>query len=102
MRRFMKDVNKRCECSFVFLNLAAVLKNSSPGKFVYIWQIERDQVNTIEFDIIHINFFSNVFTVVVIVFDLLPNNLLVTNYRLIRRASCLKLKTTFLGYLGYN
>lgn len=71
----MKDVNKRCECSFVFLNLAAVLKNSSPGKFAYIWQIERGQINTIEFEIIVINFFSNVFTVVVIVVDLVPQYL---------------------------
>ena len=35
------------EFSILFLNLDEVLKNSSPGKIAYIWQIERVQTGAI-------------------------------------------------------
>ena len=36
------------EFSFLFLNLSKLLKNSTPGKVVCIWHIERVQIDTIK------------------------------------------------------
>ena len=43
------------------------LKNSTPGKVAYIWRIERFQIDAIKFERTQIHFFSDVFTVVVVV-----------------------------------
>ena len=42
------------------------LKNSTPGKVAYIWQIERFQIDAIKFERTQIHFFSDVFTAVVV------------------------------------
>ena len=40
---FMEDVNKRRRISFLSLNLSAVLKKSTPGKFAYICHFQDTQ-----------------------------------------------------------
>ena len=52
---------------FSFLNLNKILKNSILGKVTCIWHIERVQINAIKFERTQIHFFTDVFTVVVVV-----------------------------------
>ena len=47
--------------SFLFFTQDKILKNSTPGKIAYIRQIERVQIDTIEFEKTQIHFFSDVF-----------------------------------------
>ena len=47
------------------------LKNSTQGKVAYTWRIERFQIDTIKFERKQIHFFSDFFTVVVVVASML-------------------------------
>lgn len=47
MRRFLKDVNARRQ---LFLNLGAVLKKSTLGKFTYIWLLKPVGINATKFE----------------------------------------------------
>ena len=47
-------------------------KNSTPGKVAYIWRIERFQIDAIKFERTQIHFFSDVFTVVIVVVVFAP------------------------------
>ena len=67
MRRFMEDVDTLRQITLLNLNMDKVLNNSTPGKVVYIWRIERFQIDTIKFVKTQIHFFSDVFSAVVIV-----------------------------------
>ena len=60
------------EFSFLFLNQDKILKNSTPGKIAYIWQIELVLINAIKFERTQIHYFSDVFIVVVIVIAYTP------------------------------
>ena len=53
--------------SLLYLNVDKALNNSSPGKVAYIWRIERFRIDAIKFERTQINFFSDVFTAVVVV-----------------------------------
>jgi len=44
------------EFSFLFLNLNKILENSTPGKVVCIWHIERVQIDAIKFERTQIHF----------------------------------------------
>ena len=66
MRRFMEGVHDG-EVSFLFLNLDKVLKNSTPEEIVYIWQIKWVQMDAAKFEGKHIYFFSDFFTVLVVI-----------------------------------
>ena len=52
---------------FSFLNQNKMLKNSTLGKVACIWHIERVQINAIKLERTQIHFFTDVFTVVVVV-----------------------------------
>ena len=67
MRRFMEDVDTLRQITLLNLNMDKALNNSTPGKVVYIWRIERFQIDTIKFVKTQIHFFSDVFSAVVIV-----------------------------------
>ena len=45
--RFMEDINKRRRIflQFLFLNLSAVPKKLTPGKFAYTWHFQRIRIN---------------------------------------------------------
>ena len=63
----MEDVIYDDEFSFLVLNLTKIFKNSTPGKVVCIWHIERVQIDAIKFEKTQIHFFSDVFPAVVVV-----------------------------------
>ena len=48
------------------------LKNSTQGRVAYIWRIERFQIDGIKFERTQINFFSGIFTAVVVVIAQAP------------------------------
>ena len=59
MRRFLGTWTYDDEFSFsLFLNLDKVLKNSTPGKIAYIWQIEQVQRDAIKFKTTEIYFLA--------------------------------------------
>ena len=55
------------EFSFPFLILNNIFKNSTPGKVAYIWHIERVQIDVIKFERMQSNFFTDIFTAIVVV-----------------------------------
>ena len=52
------NIRLHSEFSFLFLNLYKVLKNSTPGKVAYIWQIEFVQIDAVKFERMQINFLA--------------------------------------------
>jgi len=54
MRRFIEDD----ESSLLFLNIDKVLKNSTPGKIAYSCQIERVQIDAVNFERTQLNFLA--------------------------------------------
>ena len=64
----MKDVNKRRQTFFLFLNLSSVPKKSTPGKFAYIRHFHRTGINATKFEKkTPIHFKSDVFAAVAVV-----------------------------------
>ena len=57
----MEDVNKRRRIFFLFLNLSAVPKKSTPGNFAYIRHFQRIGINATKFEKKLIHFKSDVF-----------------------------------------
>ena len=53
--------------SVIVLNLNKIFKNSTPGKVACIWHIERVQIDTIKFERMQTNFFTDAFTAIVVV-----------------------------------
>ena len=53
--------------SLVYLSMDKALKNSTPGKVAYIWQIEWFQIDVIKFDRTQIHFFCDIFTAVIVI-----------------------------------
>ena len=46
----MEDVNNDDEFFFLFLNLSAVPKKSTLGKFAYVWHFQRNGINATMFE----------------------------------------------------
>ena len=59
----MEDVNNRGRMFFLFLflNLSAVPKKSTPGKFAYIRHFQRTGINATKFEKTLIHFKSDIF-----------------------------------------
>ena len=64
---FMSKINSYARPSSFFFYLDKVIKNSTLGEIAYIWQIERDQIDTIKFERTQIYILIDVFTFVVAV-----------------------------------
>ena len=56
----MEDVNKRRRISFLSLNLSAVLKKSTPGKFAYICHFQRIGINATKIEKTGIHFKTDI------------------------------------------
>ena len=64
----MQDVNKRRRISFFLsLNLSAVLKKSTPGKFAYICHFQQIGINATKVEKTGIHFKTDVFATVAVV-----------------------------------
>ena len=60
---------------FLFLNLRAVPKKSTPGKFAYIKHFQRIEINETKFEKMLIYFKSDVFTTITVMNAKLPSTL---------------------------
>ena len=63
----MEDVNKRRRISFSLLNLSAVLKKSTPGKFAYTCHFQQIGINATKIEKTGIHFKTDVFAAVAVV-----------------------------------
>ena len=63
----MEDVNKRRRIFFLFLNLGAVPKKSTPGKFAYIRHFQRFGINATKSEKKVIHFKSDILATVAVV-----------------------------------
>ena len=63
----MEDVNKRRRISFSLLNLSAVLKKSTPGKFAYTCHFQQIGINATNIENKGIHFKPDVFAAVAVV-----------------------------------
>ena len=63
----MEDVNKRRRISFSLLNLSAVLKKSTPGKFAYTSHFQQIGKNATKIEKTGIHFKTDVFAAVAVV-----------------------------------
>ena len=64
----MQDVNKRRRISFFLsLNLSAVLKKSTPGKFAYICHFQQIGIDATKVEKTGIHFKTDVFATVAVV-----------------------------------
>ena len=63
----MEDVDKRRRISFPPLNLSAVLKKSTPGKFAYTCHFQQTGINATKIEKTGIHFKTDVFAAVAVV-----------------------------------
>ena len=63
----MEDVNKRRRISFSLLNLSAVLKKSTPGKFAYTCHFQQIGTNATKIEKKEIHLKTDVFGAVAVV-----------------------------------
>ena len=63
----MAGVNKRRRISFLSLNLSAVLKKSTPGKFAYTCNFQQIGINATKIEKTGIHFKTDVFAAVAVV-----------------------------------
>ena len=63
----MEDVNKRRRISFLSLNLSAVLKKSTPGKFAYTCHFQQIGINATKIEKTGNHFKTGVFAAVAVV-----------------------------------